>query len=131
MSRSIQAVWVNKMGIVHPQLVGLVIHQLYKSLNRAAAVDGQSHSRIVSAVEHQAVQKVLHGHHFPCLQVHRRSLDPHSLLWNSHSIKDIGLLTDYQRCHNLGCAGNQALLIRLFFIQHTPGLSIQYNGAFR
>ena len=90
---------------------GFVVHQLRKSLHRAAAVDGQRNSGIVAGRQHQSIQQLLKGQHFPLLQVHGRTLDANRFLRNPHSVQHIALFTDNQCRHDFRRAGNQASLL--------------------
>ena len=119
------------MAVFHSQKSRLIVHQLRKTFHRAAAVDSQRHRRIVAAAQHQAVKQLLNRQHFPFLQVHGRAFDANSFLRNPHPIQHIALLTDDQGRHNFGSAGDQALLLRIFLINHPSGQRIQHDCSLR
>ena len=127
MSGAVQTVGIFKVRTGHAKDSCLVIHQLRKAFHCAAAVNGKCHSRIVSGRKHQSVQQRLQGENFSLLQVHGRAFDAHRFLGNPHTVKDVALLTDDQRRHNLGGACNEAAGIRILLINHTTADGIQQN----
>ena len=129
-SGAVQPVGIFKMTLGHTQHPGLVVHHFREALYSAAAVNGQSHRRVVAGMEHQPIQQLLECQNLPLLQIHGGAFDAHSLFGNPHPVQDVALLADHKSCHDLGGAGNQAPLVGILLIQNPSGGGIHQNCFF-
>ena len=127
----IQTVGIDEVGVLQSQLPGLVVHQLRKALDGAAAPDGQRRRRIVAAAEHKPVEQLLDGEHLPLLKIHGAALNTNSLGRDLHPVENIAPLTYDQGRHDLRGACNQTPVIGIFFIERPAGSCIQHNSLFR
>ena len=125
---AVQAVGVFVVGIGKPQEAGLVVHLLGEALHGAAAVDGQSHRRVVAGGQHKPIQQLLEGQYLPLPQVHGGTLDAHRLPGNPHPVQHVALLADDQGRHDFGSAGHEGLPGGILFKEHPPGDPIQKAG---
>ena len=69
MSRRRKARTVEEIGILHPQLVGTLVHPLHKGGLTAGQVFGQSHGGIVARHHGDCLEHVVHRHLLPLFEV--------------------------------------------------------------
>ena len=125
----IQTMGVLKVGILHPQHPGFVVHLARKLFDASAAIQSQRRRRIIAGGEHQAVQQLLKRQNFPFLKIHGRAFNAHGFFGDLHLIQHIAPFTDQQRRHDFGSAGDEAFLIRIFAVQRPAADGVRYNGA--
>ena len=64
----VQAVAVEKCGVLHTQLLGPLVHLLDKFVLASRYIFSQHHSRIIGAHNYGGFQQIVHRHDFPLFQ---------------------------------------------------------------
>ena len=126
---------VGKMGIVHTQPPGAVVHLLHEQLRHAGDLLRQCHRRVVAGGYAHAFQQLLHG---DLLALRQKDLAAahaggvgrhrHHIVIGQRAAVD-GVHGQQQR-HDLGDAGRLQLLMLVLGEQHlSRGLFHQHRGA--
>ena len=126
----VEPVWVFKVGVLHAQLGGLVIHPGHKSVHVPGAEARNGHRRVIARGEQQPVEQRLQRQLLPRLQIHGGALHSGPLGPDGDYLGQIRVrFHRHQRGHQLGNAGNGALLLRVLGIKDPAAFPIDQDGG--
>ena len=135
--RVVQAVGVGKVGVLHPQLCGPLVHLLHEGGNIPGNGNGQGVGSLVGGGKKQAVEQILHGDFFPCHQVGgggvlsniRESLRRDGDHGVQAQLPPAHGLQGEQGGHDFGDAGGVAGFVGALLQQNLIGVQIHQQGG--
>ena len=128
MSLRVQTVGVGEVGVGHPQLLRLLVHQRHKGLRLPGDAVRHRQGCVVAADQHESVEQLLQPQHIPGLEVHGGTLR-HVLRCDRILLLHPAVLQGHHGGHDLRDAGNEALLVPVLLIQHPPAPLLHQHGG--
>ena len=133
----VQAVGVYKVGALHAQLLGALVHLLHEGGDVAAYGHGQDVGRLVGRVDHQAVEQVLNGDLLSGYDVGGggvvRDVCQGGGVHSDHGvhgeISPADRLNGQQSGHDLGDAGRVAHLVGVHLMEDLVGIHVDEEGG--
>ena len=119
----VQAAAVDKLGVVHTQLLRPLVHHIHKQALRPSDMLSHSHRRVVGRGHGDTLDHGLHALGLPLLQEDLGTAHGGRVGRRRHRIlhTDLSLgkgIEDQQKCHDLGDAGGWKLLMGILLQNH-------------
>ena len=132
----IQARAVDKVGVLHAQLHGPLVHPFHKGRLAAGHGFGQGCGAVVGRGDHHGFEHLVHGHLLALFQIDLAaalgcggSAGRHRLVPGQPPL--VQRLHDQQQRHDLGDAGGPQAFVAVLFIEDLPRGRVHQNGRRR
>ena len=128
----IQAIGIDKMGILASQLLGPLVHHIYKRLDGPADIFCHSGRNFIGRAQEDTIKTLLHRQSFPWLNADMSAswLDIVYLVGKCDFCVQGNLFNGQHSSHDLCNAGRCPFLVNTFGIQDFSGVQVHEDSCF-